>query len=371
MAPPKEIPGFYYDEQKDRYFPDHMKADFIKEKKRREREELLQNVSASSAPIDLNRFMRNSPIRFDSLTEKLNRLKVVEIHWPHQIQLNPDKEIYYRYTWKDGEYTIQHIKPFTDNILREFSYKCSGHVLVDFKVIETEPQSYYFIKEEEYSTTSMSGNLDILSPAFRTMLTETVTYGSHGYNIAYFNNQLILAQPRNTVSPDGSFRCSKICLFTFILPLNTETPASTKPFDPFEFLCYQHGVDPLQNCFIATYKQLKKMTGSAAKWLYHDKDQEKLLVLTYHGSLYALGPQFDDILELFQVEDLLDGKFDDLIIRCRGKLLLMGFRRGEEIFAVDWTNPRRIMKTINLSLSALETFEMSSDFSSLQVHLKH
>lgn len=364
--PPKEISGFFYDEEKDRYFPNHMKAIYDKNKEAKEKAE-RKLEEAQDTSTYLYKFIRNSSIRFDPLAERLARINVYEINWPHQIQIDAEKGSYHRYRWEGGEYSIQQVKVESDQILNEFRYECSDPLL-DFKVFEdvavtvrlnenTSTEIYCFVKGKSDSTVDIENNLYISTAGFH--ITDTVTIGSHGYNIAYNKNNKLLSY----VIPNGRGQYKTITYNNSLEPV-------IKVFDKFEFFCEQHGIntDDLKSVN-NIHSKLKELTKSSAKWIHFSSEHDLYLILTYHGTLYSIKAKNEEIVELFQVKDIIEGEFDDLVVECQGRVILFGFRNGKEIIALDWSNPRKILKRFILS-KPLEQFKISADFIRIILHFK-
>ena len=377
MPPLKEIPGFFYDEEKDKYFPIHMKAAYDRARKEKEAE-VRRNEIAS--PLDLYKFMRNGQNRFDGLIERLDRINVCEINWPHPVQIEEDSGIFYRYMWENGVYTIQHVNFETDCILKEFEYECSD-ALLEFKVIPNlrtkisgqigfkYDDGYYFIKGNKNSSEDIENNLDIIIPNSRK--TDTVTIGPHGYNIFCNSQDHDIRYVTPIVTPDGRIDYRVVHYWTG--PIRA---TSLRLYDRFELFCERFQV-PYGITRIAEMN-LRFFSKSTPKWMHYDQELDKFLMLTYHGSLYFVGnsktttdSQYNDIAELFTVKDIynFDGKFEDLMIQSQEKVIVMGYRRGKEILMVDWSNPRRIIKTFSLP-KPIEQFRLSSDHKNLFVHYK-
>lgn len=78
----KVLPGFFFDEEKGKYFPNSMKAAYDKEKRARkaaEKQRKMQEDLRNTKEADLYKYLVTQPQRFDMMKEKISRLNMIPI----------------------------------------------------------------------------------------------------------------------------------------------------------------------------------------------------------------------------------------------------------------------------------------------------
>lgn len=355
----RDLPGFFYDEAKGKYFPIHLKEAYEKQKKALEKEEEKRLVEESKKTSDLYKFIGNSPLKFDSVLEKISRIKVTEIIWPNKLlQIDPDNDIYYRYNGVNGYHCIQHIKISTGEEVDSFISEYESPLL-KFGVLHVDARSkcYHYLIFEKQADTGIK--LNLFTP-------RDIIYSGHSYQ-SLVNYEAISCNNRiyfyiidtNTFSKlelryiEGGC-LSKLCQ---ILPKN------------FDFFAAFPETGLIRVCKggLITVKAVDfKLCSSSAKWLHYYEG--KLLILTHHGHFVKLTLNTKEQVVIFDIKDLdlPECRFENLIIDAKGKVVVVGYKNKTDIIFLNWMDVKVIKK---LSYSKLiEQFRISSDLFNLYIH---
>lgn len=356
----RDLPGFFYDEDKGKYFPIHLKEAYEKERRASKREQGNKLKEASEKTTDLYKFIGNSPLKFDSVSEKISRIKVTEIIWPNNLQIDPENDFYYRYNWQDGHHNIQHIKLSTGEEVDRLNIE-DARVLLKFGGIYTEDCSKYY--QFFIFGNGLEGNMSlrILTPGNQ-MYSAFLAPNHTNFDLAYHNDRLYYCSCKESFSNVQSIQC---------LQGDSLVSSSEILSDSFDFLVAfpETGLIQVHRGGILIFKNMKfKLTSSSAKCLYYYEG--KLLILTCHGQLLALTLKTKEQETIFNVNDFdfPDCICEDLIIDSKGKVVVIGYKNKKELIFLNWVE-KKIIKKVSLSKS-IEQFKISSNLLNLYIRIK-
>ena len=409
MANPPNIPGFFFDSEKEKYFPIKMKASYDAEQKRKseELEKKLSNPDENvKVRLSLNEFMQVFSIgtrtpEFDSVLQRIERMRICEINWPEKIKIDADKGIYYRHFYEQGFYTVQHVIPSQsdcERVIKEFKHRCAD-LLVDFGVVPVKADDefnrdfvYWFVKGERVNRSFDCGDgefeedLDIFLPGnagsianrrnddsgvtSHFKVVSSLIEDSHGYNVIVSdaNDSLIFRGERHETE----------ILFTQYF--DGKYHKQSKVPKNLDFICRvpELGVAHISKGGLIQISHSNvpsaglKLKNSSATWLHYF--DHHLYVLTYHGDLVRFNLRHlpASQQELFNVKDLSQlpwsrFRFEDLIVEAAKAVLLVGFRGGQDILVINLNNPTKVVRKISLK-NKIESFKLSSDYTNLYIH---
>jgi hypothetical protein len=375
----KQLPGFFFDPEKGKYFPLHMKAAYDKELQKQKNNKLREEsdrILPLNSSGSLYKFLPvgNGNRLFDSIPEKLNRTKIKEIIWRDEIDIHPDAEIYYRYSWINNRINVESVCPETNLSVNTFEREFSApRPIENFKVLRRshENENYYcfVVNINEYNSfhfycfDSVSDNSD---KAEITMLPFDFNLQIHSDpSICY----LTLDGIRILRLKNNNMVASTI--YTQIKDI-----VAIKYIDNFGTIISRRGgtLNVLDNLNESINLAKKLIVDSTAKWIEYIEAYKKLVLLTYHGHVLIIDLQKDlHQTVLFEITNLPIHKdsfrFEDFQIHLVGKLLFMGYRGGTEILASNAVDGGRIVKAYHLP-KPFEQFSVSSDFSRLYIRTK-
>lgn len=393
MSNPPNIPGFFFDTEKEKYFPIQMKAAYDAEQKRKSEEFEKMKISNKKVALTVNDLLEvwpSPPVEFDSVLQRIERMMICEISWSGTIKIDADEGIYYRYIYEQGSYTVQHVIPShteCEQVIKEFKHSYPDPVL-DFGVVCVNPDYkigkeylYWFVKGERVSKSSgecseFEENLDIFLPVRNDIgpshikVCTSVIQDSHGYNV-------IVANSEDSLIFRGEHRGRQGIFTRFFDGKHHERFNVQKNID---FICYVPNLGEAR-IFVGGVIQIHdpnilstglKLKSSSATWLHYHS--HNLYALTYHGDLVRFDlRQSSNQMELFNVKDLSQlpwslFKFQDLLIEATKAVLLIGFRGGNEILVINLNNPTKVVKKITLQ-NKIESFKLSSNYSILYIHI--
>lgn len=361
----RDLPGFFFDEEKGKYFPIHLKEAYEKEKKALEIEEAKKRREESEKSTDLYKFIGKPPQKYDSLTERINRMQVHEIIWPTKVQIDCEKGLYYQYSWCDDYHVIQHLKLSTGEEVKIFNVLGSSReVVIKFGVaFDTETNDvfhYLILKEDEngefrrrllmYNQTN-NWSYIWLEPHFP------------NFDLIYFENQFYFSL--DLLLEEGYETDSKI-LFSM---KDMKAVYEETLLDDFDYLTGfpETGLIRVYKGGIIQVRNTKKFTliDSSAKWIHHYDG--KLLILTYHGKLTVLPLKSRKQHDVFDINDfdLPECRFEDLIIDAVDNLVVIGYRNKKELIFINWIGRKVIKKLIHSK--PVEHFKIAPDLLDLYI----
>ena len=412
MINPPYIPGFFFDVEKEKYFPIKMKAsyDAYMKRKSEELEKSISNadvkVKLAMSPQDLVQVWASVPAEFDSILQRIDRMNVFEIQWPEPIKIDADKGIYYRYFYEQGYNTVQHVIPSQNDcelVVKEFKHMCPD-LMIDFGVIPVKADDefnreflYWFIKGKKMDKSSdeycdFNQDLDIFIP--KTFLHKYISYEANRVHIMNNNNVTTHFKVCSSVIED-SHGCNVIvsdendCL-VFRGRKRERQGLFTEYFDGryseqfnipknLDFICRVPELG-FAHVSLGGLIQIKhqsvpsaglKLKNSSATWLHYYS--HNLYALTYHGDLVRFNlQQMASQTELFNVKDLRQlpwslFSFEDLIIEAAKAVLLVCFRGDKDILVINLNNPTKVVKKIALKYK-IQSIKLSSNCTNLYFH---
>lgn len=355
----RDLPGFFYNEDKGKYFPIHLKEAYEKEKKAFKSGKEKKLLEESRKTIDLYKFISNSPLKFDSLSERMSRIKVNEIIWPNKLlEIDQANDFYYRYNWINGCHCIQHVELSTGKELQSFKLK-NNHVLSKFGLIRGEDCNeskyfHYLIFEKE---SDIKHDMFIFTP-------ETKIYSG--------------LSNHSSLNPDAVYYNDRIYFYGYnessyleLKVLEADSLFSTCEILPrsIDFLAAfpETGLIQVHKGGLIIFKDMEfTLFRSSAKWLHYYEG--KLLILTYHGQLLALSlsTKAQDIILDIKDLDLSESKFEHLIIDAKGKLVIIGYKNSRHLIFFNWIE-KKVIKKLSLT-KPIEQFKISLDLLNLYIH---
>lgn len=350
----RDLPGFFYDEEKGKYFPIHLKEAYVKDKKALAKEQEKNMIKESDKTTDLYKFIGNSSVKFDSISERISRIQVNEIVWrQNKVQIDPERDLYYRYNWENGKHIIQHVKISTGEEVKTLQVE-NGNAILKFGVVYDKSDNrcfHYFVFGDQV-------NLE----------RELIIVEQESF---HFWQKLPPYYPNfDVIYTDGWFY---FCNEERILELTNGHDFITKERLPYDFdyltsfpetgviYVYKGGLIEFAD---DPKKKFKIKKSSAKRIHYHE---EKLLVLTHHGQLIILNLKTGKTEEIFKIKDFdfPDCRFEDLLIEAKGKVTVIGYKNQKEIVFLNWID-KKVIKKLTLD-KAMDSLQLSNDLSNLYI----
>lgn len=363
----RDLPGFFYDEEKGKYFPIHMKKTYDKEKRSKEQEQEKKLKEESERTKDLYKFIGNSPVRFDSVSERISRMQVTEIIWPQMVQIDSERGVYfrYKYNWQNECHIIQQVKISTGEELKRFKLRYR-RVLLKFHVIYPEDLNEFFLFAI-FLNDLHDKNYLILSTPENAIYSFYVDQEFSNFKVFNHHDRLIFSCYRTLNCRNRDFATIKDESITF---WNERLPSTFDFFAAFPQVglieVFQGGWIKIRDNKNGSSESSFKLFNSSAKWIHYYEN--KLLILTHHGDLVTIELENGNQEEIFNVNDLefVNERFEDLIIDAKGKVIVIGYTMQKDLFFFNWIE-KKIIKKKSFS-KPIKKFELSSNLLNLYIH---
>ena len=403
----KNISGFFFDEDKEKYFPNHMKSWYEKERKAKKEKIKDQNVDYNSQNLD--RFMMISRQSCDFILQKLERCQVHEIIWPNDIQIIANENKYFRYSCLSFSTLCTFEEVQLDTDAETQNQKISDLCVYDKLGINIKILKFGFLDvSNKYFYTlqcdnSESSNESPILRVFEINFAHQVKLLEAKYRLRLdLNNPLVVTDSGGFIYEYGEFekddkdfrtkskfRFIEMEISNNVLAKKKENLKISKEVTCFQkfsmglivactggklYFDVDNDVDnDNDDDFRINKNKAYQLEESAVKWMhYHEK---MLLVFTFHGNFVLINLETGHQQVLFKLSDLsvhsnnnFNYKFEDFKIEAVGKIILVGYRNGTEIAVYNFLEiSRGPIRTFSFQ-KKVEQFKISADFLHLYIH---
>lgn len=360
---PKDLPGLFFDEEKGKYFPLSMKAAYENEKRIKDaarKEFEIQKSLRETTEVDLYKYLRNQPRKFDCVKEKISRMKINYLKSSNKIFIDIEHDKYYEASRLNrSKYLIRINSLSSDNfILDEFIVECDG-IMLGFNVhfIDERESLYYFFMERgsdraiEYGC-KINGSFIKVIDCFDFTFEAFICYYCSGY-ILYSTST-------------HELQVTKISESHAYLPNQRNLPNSS-------FVKWYPKTDiiwsKLDHIYITGLQIDIKLESSSAQWLTYYRDN--LFVLTYHGQFLRINLADPDAhVVLFETVDLeiYANNTEKLIIEMvDDRIVAFAYFKGKRTILFFDLESCKFIEKVSVD-HEIQQFKVSKDLKSLYIH---
>lgn len=347
-----DIPGFYFDAEKNRYFPNHMKKVLLKP----EIKEFTPSLPSQSYHGNYHSRSTMS-VSFDRFSERISRFTVKELQWPDQVAFIKGSTDYFRWSWRDCRCVIECVTKDGACIDEIFSYN-NGVPLT----MGTFSKYLYIILDDGSDIDFPYRTIDIFDLttlckvhqdliAFYSISDAVIEKEEDG-SILYFSP--VISDNKNI---DKNKNKNLIFIKSFPLSHDEKVNNSRVPCDN-NVTSFKYNLDINDVLVSLTGGKMVsinsgnvfKLEKSSAKWIFNLPIQNRILLLTFHGDFVCLDVESGKSDTLFNLADISNEmKIEDLLFAETEKndMLFLTWKDSRKIIVFNLFNLSEAPKMLN------------------------